>query len=88
MIERIAGPPVRAQPEHCLRDGLSKLSYLATSRITLLVPQFPVALRLRVKAKAVAEGRYLHEVFAEIVEKGLAAAEEKASRRREGKRHG
>jgi len=44
-------------------------------RSTLLVPQFPVALRLRVKAKAVAEGRYLHEVFAEVVEKGLAAIE-------------
>ena len=52
-------------------------------RTTLLVPQFPVALRLRVKAKAVAEGRYLHEVFAEIVEKGLAA--EEAESRKRGK---
>jgi hypothetical protein len=42
----------------------------------LLVPQFPVALRLRVKAKAVAEGRYLHEVFAELVEKALALERE------------
>lgn len=31
---------------------------------------------MREKAKAVAEGRYLHEVFAEIVERGLAAVEE------------
>ena len=53
---------------------------------TLLVERFPVALRLRVKAKAVAEGRYLHEVFAEVVEKGLAA--EEAERQKRGKRHG
>jgi hypothetical protein len=34
-----------------------------------------VALRLQVNAKAVAEGRYRHEVFAELAEKGLAAVE-------------
>jgi len=51
-------------------------------RTTLLVPEFPVALRLRVKAKAVAEGRYISEVFAEVVEKGLAAAEAEARKRR------
>jgi len=51
-------------------------------RTTLLIPQFPVALRLRVKAKAVAEGRYISEVFAEVVEKGLAAAEAEDKKRR------
>jgi len=35
----------------------------------------------RAKSKAVAEGRYLHEVFAEVVEKGLAAEEEAESRK-------
>ena len=49
---------------------------------TVLIPQFPVALRRQVKAKAVAEGRYLHEVFAELVAKGLAAAEAEARKRR------
>ncbi len=49
---------------------------------TPLVPLFPVAVRLRVKAKAVAEGRYLHEVFVEVVVKGLAAAEAEDKKRR------
>jgi hypothetical protein len=49
---------------------------------TVLIPRFPVALRLRVKAKAVAEGRYLHEVFAEVVEKGLAVVETERARKR------
>ncbi len=49
---------------------------------TLLVPQFPVALRLRVKAKALLERRPMNEVFAEVVEKGLAAVEAKAVERR------
>jgi hypothetical protein len=56
---------------------------------TVLIERFPVALRLRVKAKAVAEGRYLHEVFAEVVEKGLAAMEKaEAQTWRKGKRRG
>ncbi len=52
---------------------------------TLLIPQFPVALRLRVKAKALLERRPMREVFAEVVEKGLAAMDvEKVGKR--GKR--
>ena len=63
---------MRATPEHS----------------TVLIERFPVALRLRLRAKAIQERRYLHEVFAEIVEKGLAAAEAEQQKRREGKRHG
>ncbi len=40
-------------------------------RTTLLLPRFPVALRLAMKANAVAEGRYLTDVFAELVETAL-----------------
>jgi hypothetical protein len=42
---------------------------------TVLIEQFPVALRLRLRAKAIQERRRLHEVFIEVVERGLAAAE-------------
>ena len=38
--------------------------------------------RLRLRAKAIQERRYLHEVFAEIVEKGLAAEEAEQQKRR------
>ncbi len=51
-------------------------------RTTLLLPRFPVALRLRVKSRAVAEGRYLTDKFAELVEKGLALEEAIAARKR------
>ncbi len=51
-------------------------------RTTLLLPRFPVSLRLRVKGKAVTEGRYLTDVFAELVEKGLAGEEAKQAKRR------
>jgi hypothetical protein len=57
------------------RKGGTRMRATA-ERSTLLVPQFPVALRLRVKAKAVVEGRYMHEVFAELVERGLAQEEQ------------
>ena len=54
---------------------------------TVLIERFPVALRLRLRAKAIQERRYLHEVFAEIVEKGLAAEEEAKDGKRR-KRYG
>lgn len=53
-------------------------------RTTLLLPRFPVALRLRVKAKAVGEGRYLTDTFVDLVERALAA--EEAERQKRGKR--
>ncbi len=56
-------------------------------RTTLLLPRFPVSLRLRVKAKAVGEARYLTDVFVELLEKALAADEAEQQKRREGKRH-
>jgi len=49
---------------------------------TVLIEQFPVALRLRLRAKAIQEQRRLHEVFIECVQRGLAAAEEKSSKRK------
>lgn len=49
---------------------------LEAERTTLLLPWFPVALRLRVKAKATVERKYLTDMFAELVEKDLAAVEE------------
>jgi hypothetical protein len=48
---------------------------------TILVPEFPVAQRLRVKAKVVGEGWYPHKVFAEMVAKALAADEAEAEKR-------
>ncbi len=41
--------------------------------------------RVRDKAKSLAEGRYLHEGFQELVEKGLAADEGPKRRGEEGK---
>ncbi len=48
---------------------------------TLMVEEFPVRLRLRVKAKALLERRPMNEVFAEVVEKGLAAVEARPGKR-------
>ncbi len=49
-----------------------------------LIENFPVALRLRVKSLAVAQGRPFAEVVAELLEKALAAEEAKAGGRRRG----
>lgn len=60
--------------------GGSRMPATAEHTTTLLLHQFPVALRLRVKARAVAQGRYMSEVFAALLEKGLEA--EDAEQRR------
>ncbi len=49
---------------------------------TLMVEEFPVRLRLRVKAKALLEQRRMRDVFVELLEKALAAEEANAGERR------
>ena len=49
---------------------------------TVLIEQFPVSLRLRVRAKAMLERRYVHEVFAELVERGLREVEAEQQKKR------
>ncbi len=47
-----------------------------------LIENFPVALRLRVKSLAVAQGRPFAEVVAELLEKALAVEEESREKRK------
>ncbi len=42
---------------------------------TVLIPRFPVALRLQVKALANLQGRKMHEVFADLITRALATSE-------------
>ncbi len=49
---------------------------------TLLVPGFPIALRLRVRAKAMLERRPMREVIAELIEKALAQEAKGGERRK------
>ncbi len=51
-------------------------------RTAMLVHNFPVGLRLRVKSLAVVRRQMFAEVLAELVEKGLTTEEAKAARRK------
>jgi len=57
----------------------------ASETSTLLVLGFPRQLRLRIKAKAVAEDRPMRDVFVELLERALAA--EAAPTRKGGDPH-
>ncbi len=52
---------------------------------TLLVPGFPIALRLRVRAKAMLERRPMREVIAELIEKALAMDAKAETKKKESK---
>ncbi len=61
------------QPKTKRAGRQTRYPHATAETSTLMVPEFPVALRLQVKAKALLERRPMREVFAELVEKDLAA---------------
>ncbi len=51
-----------------------------SERSTLLVPEFPRPLRLRIKALANLRDQKMHEVIEDLLEHALAAVEERPGR--------